>query len=177
MSCFVTSRYLTPRRPPATHPSVDEFPGLYRRNSDRPVSPRPRTCRNAFKICISLEDEYSLHALPWYKRPRVGSINAGENRAVRAPSAPTPSNADLVNAAQTETELAALRNSVRCGCPIGEASWSDQNGAATGTEDDTPSPGASREALPDTYSALLIPIRLSDTLFLALAVPLPEDPM
>jgi putative transposase len=32
----------------------------------------------------------------------------------------------LVNAAQKEAELAALRRSVRRGSPFGEASWSDQ---------------------------------------------------
>jgi putative transposase len=32
----------------------------------------------------------------------------------------------LVNTAQREAELAALRRSVQRGCPFGEALWSDQ---------------------------------------------------
>jgi len=32
----------------------------------------------------------------------------------------------LVNTAQTEAELAALRRAVKSGCPFGEASWSEK---------------------------------------------------
>ena len=40
----------------------------------------------------------------------------------------------LVNTAQTEAELAALRHSIRRGCPFGEMSWSDQMARRLGLE-------------------------------------------
>ena len=64
---------------------------------------------------------------PWSSLHRHVTPTAGETSWLAAWPLEHPKGwLKLVNAAQTEEELAALRKSVNRGCPFGEATWSDK---------------------------------------------------
>jgi putative transposase len=87
--------------------------------------------RNALRANLTRRAEHwrwgSLHR--WLR-------GSAEDKELLAPwpLSRRPNWVDHVNAPQTESELAALRRSVRRGCPFGDGDWSDQAAVELGIE-------------------------------------------